>query len=210
MANSRNIKLGENNQSALNLLNVVTRIFEENKIKYVLDCGTLLGIVRENRLLPWDNDLDLSFFCDSEKEILSLKKMVRQAGLYPQIKYQEKDDHPLNKGDIRLLKIFNKGIFSRDRIHVDCFLMKRASKESFVCAYGGSAHYVRVEIPAKFYNDLDTINFNGKNFFTPKHVTEYLTYRYGDWETPISDGSYDYRKDDRSIVFSKIIENEKN
>jgi len=29
MANSRNIKLGENNQSALNLLNVVTRIFEE-------------------------------------------------------------------------------------------------------------------------------------------------------------------------------------
>ena len=57
--------------------------------------------------------------------------------------------------------------------------------------------------------DFDTniyLKFEGKTFSIPNLIEDYLTYRYGDWRIPIDDGSYDYRKDDNSIVFSQILE----
>ncbi|PIE81085.1 MAG: lipopolysaccharide cholinephosphotransferase, partial [Candidatus Delongbacteria bacterium] len=45
-----------------------TNILEENNIKYILEAGTLLGIVRENRLLPWDNDIDITVTEEYEKQ----------------------------------------------------------------------------------------------------------------------------------------------
>ena len=35
---------------------------ETASIPYWLEGGTLLGIIRENRLLPWDNDMDISMY----------------------------------------------------------------------------------------------------------------------------------------------------
>ena len=35
-------------------------LLKKRKIHYWLDCGTLLGAVRDNKLLPWDKDLDIS------------------------------------------------------------------------------------------------------------------------------------------------------
>ena len=46
------------------LLPKVDALFKERGISYCLDGGTLLGVIREGRLLPWDDDLD--FFVPSE------------------------------------------------------------------------------------------------------------------------------------------------
>ncbi|MBL7031030.1 MAG: LicD family protein [Candidatus Marinimicrobia bacterium] len=86
---------GENAKIAINMLEAVTRIFEDVELKYVLDCGTLLGIYREDRLLPWDNDMDLSIFCDDEKRIKNVIKKIKKAGFLVKIRYQEKEDYPL-------------------------------------------------------------------------------------------------------------------
>jgi len=51
---------------AVRMLERVTSIFEDHGIKYVLTAGTLLGIYRENRLLPWDNDMDLRVFREDD------------------------------------------------------------------------------------------------------------------------------------------------
>ena len=37
-------------------------ILNKNKIDYWICHGTLLGIVRDNKLIPWDNDVDIAFF----------------------------------------------------------------------------------------------------------------------------------------------------
>ena len=37
----------------------VCDILKINSINYWICHGTLLGIVRENRILPWDNDIDI-------------------------------------------------------------------------------------------------------------------------------------------------------
>lgn len=38
----------------------VCSVLEQHGIDYWLDCGSLLGIIREGRLLPWDDDADIS------------------------------------------------------------------------------------------------------------------------------------------------------
>lgn len=52
----------------------VVRILNDNKINYWLCHGTLLGVIREERLLPWDHDIDFAIWDDeySKADILKL------------------------------------------------------------------------------------------------------------------------------------------
>ena len=52
----------------------VAQILNDNKINYWLCHGTLLGVIRENRLLPWDLDIDIAIWDDeySKEDILKL------------------------------------------------------------------------------------------------------------------------------------------
>ena len=50
----------KNKEIAESLLLDVAKSLDILSVKYWLEGGTLLGIKRESRLLPWDNDLDLS------------------------------------------------------------------------------------------------------------------------------------------------------
>ena len=51
---------GDNMISAERMLKNIAQIFNKFEIEYWIEGGTLLGIRRENRLLPWDNDIDFS------------------------------------------------------------------------------------------------------------------------------------------------------
>ena len=50
------------------------QILNNNNINFWLCHGTLLGIIRENRLLPWDHDIDFGIWSDehSKEEILKI------------------------------------------------------------------------------------------------------------------------------------------
>lgn len=50
---------GEYKQVAHDLLKRVTEVLDENKINYFLISGTLLGYIRHNDFIPWDDDIDL-------------------------------------------------------------------------------------------------------------------------------------------------------
>lgn len=56
----------------------------------------------------------------------------------------------------------------------------------------------RIAIPARFFDNLTTVEFYGMSFPAPNPPAEYLTWRYGDWKTPVSE--YNYFEEDRSIL----------
>lgn len=58
----------------LEMLNEVDRICNKYKIKYFLTGGTLLGAVRNNGFIPWDDDLDIGMLYDDYKRFLKVAK----------------------------------------------------------------------------------------------------------------------------------------
>ncbi|MDP6578703.1 MAG: LicD family protein [Candidatus Marinimicrobia bacterium] len=193
---------GENAESALQLLETVTEIFEQCSIKYCLTAGTLLGIVREERLLPWDTDLDLRIFRPDVKKLPRAMWRIRFAGYLARIRRQEFIDPPLKKGEKRIVKIFQKaGFLKKGKVTMDCFIATRQDND-YVWSCGGPKLYTKKSVPAHFYDETKVITFRNKDYTVPKDVEDYLTFRYGDWRTPVKE--WDYTKDDGAIISPEL------
>ena len=49
-------------KKSVEMMQVVVNIFERHNVAYVLAHGTLLGLIRHNGFIPWDDDCDLFVF----------------------------------------------------------------------------------------------------------------------------------------------------
>lgn len=56
---NENIGFGKYKQTAIQLLKLTIQILDEFNIDYFLISGTLLGCMRHNDFIPWDDDMDL-------------------------------------------------------------------------------------------------------------------------------------------------------
>lgn len=59
----------EHKKVAVDLLEIVTNILDEYKIDYFLISGTLLGYVRHNDFIPYDDDMDLIVSSDIKDKL---------------------------------------------------------------------------------------------------------------------------------------------
>lgn len=62
-------------ETNLKILKEIDRICRKYKIKYLLDAGTLLGAVRHQGFIPWDDDADVAF---TRKNYEAFLKVVRR------------------------------------------------------------------------------------------------------------------------------------
>lgn len=37
----------------------VVAVLDEARVPYWIDCGTLLGLIRDQKIIPWDEDVEL-------------------------------------------------------------------------------------------------------------------------------------------------------
>jgi phosphorylcholine metabolism protein LicD len=83
----------ENKDILIRMLVDTDNILNDLNIEYWLDCGTLLGAIRDNQLISWDNDIDLG--CWKTTSDYEMKQELRS-------KFEELDyevfltDHYLN------------------------------------------------------------------------------------------------------------------
>ena len=185
---------GKNMAKAEKLLEEVSSIFEACKVEYWLEGGTLLGIRREGRLLPWDNDLDISVLISEGSKFELLQKTLKQKGFRVRTRVFDQNSDVFRKNDLRMIKIRTKSFFGliKGKVCLDVFIKYPLEN----LTYWEIAGKVK-SVPSKFYQTLKTIEFKEKAYSIPEHTDDYLTYRYGDWQTPVKD--WDTSKDDKAL-----------
>lgn len=63
----------------IEILDYIVSICNSNKLRYFLAGGTLLGAIRHEGFIPWDDDIDIAMpRRDYEKIIRILKKKILQ------------------------------------------------------------------------------------------------------------------------------------
>ena len=184
-------------KDAVKLLKNVTDILEKENIDYYLDFGTLLGAIRDKRLIPWDNDLDITILNskDFKKIPLVLKKIEKEFGYSTKtITFKEsnlrrkkknrkiyyEDLEFTNEDNFQQAKIKKKRLFGLYYVRLDLFF--KYEKDNF---YNFVADGKKYQIETKYLKDgLTKIEFYGNEFYVPKEYKEYLTAVYGNWKKP--------------------------
>jgi phosphorylcholine metabolism protein LicD len=137
------------------LLQDVVRVLNDNNIPYYLDCGTLLGSIRENQIMKHDTDVDvtvhLSMWNNLDKIDFSKYGLERTRTIknYP------------NKKDGNMISVKMDSV-NPDYTDVYCDI------------------YTNPAFPL-----LTETKMNGKTYTIPKEPKLYLTQLYGkDWNIP--------------------------
>ena len=174
----------KNKEIAESLLLDVAKSLDILSVNYWLEGGTLLGIKRESRLLPWDNDLDLSINSSEVSKIDDLIINLKSKNLRVRVRKFDNTTEFFNCGDIRIIKIRNKRFFNllKGSVCLEIFV-KYPKKENTYWMIGNTTK----NVPSKYYARLQSIKFKDYFFSIPILTEEYLTYRYGDWKTPVKE-----------------------
>jgi phosphorylcholine metabolism protein LicD len=185
---------GKNGDIALIMLKKVTNILDKKNIPYSLKAGTLLGVIRENRLLPWDNDMDICITEKYYKQLLESIPELKTLGYMLWTKEFETNNSPFKKGITRIIKLRNRRLyFIRGDIGLDIFI--KFKKEN---NYYWQAGLKKYSVPAKYHDELILHDFDNKKYLIPKDYEGYLSFKYGNWKTPVK--IWNPFLDDKAIV----------
>ena len=146
-------------------LQEITEILSNMKIAYFLTDGVLLGAIREKDFIPWDWDVEIVVLTESiwDKVALFIEK-AKFSGF--KISYI---DQEYGNFKINFLKYGNK--YSLTGLALE----------------GSSRLRKSYTYPKAFFESKSQVKFRGKVYPAPSDIEEYLTYQYGDWETPPKD-----------------------
>jgi len=167
---------GNYHQRMKNMLLKTIDILNKKKFKYWLEAGTLLGILRDGDLISWDYDADIGIPAESADEIMKLRLEFLPKYLIKRRKIQT----PWIPEDMRAIKV--KPAWEKIRqinFHVDLF-----------CVYPVRDKYRWVDsnalkhVDRKYYDTLNTIEWEGRTINIPNFAEEYLSVRYGNWQVP--------------------------
>lgn len=174
----------------------VVDILDLAGIPYVLEGGTLLGVIRENRLLPWDNDLDLTITRNNAKSLLKIRWKFWLKGYRTRIRTHRQSSDYFKKGSARILKIqTRKFFFFKDVSLIDIFI--KDLKDGRYYWTVSDKKPVLKSVARHFYENISYYDFKGKSYRVPEDCDLYLENRYGDWRTPKT--TWDFLTDDLSI-----------
>ena len=205
----------------------VAKQIEAEGVSYWLNSGTLLGVVRDGKLIDGDGDIDISVWWHDEDKILRLADrwkadgyrvaQRRYKGQLCKIKAQHGNDETARTIDIDVYRL--SGIHAWCPQHVSKFRpqslphrvlrplyyclatsMNRSSTwEATVSKDSGLLYRVYTWwIPACYFQERDVHVLNHVALYVPSRVAEYLAFRYGDWRTP--NPEWICESDDRGLV----------
>lgn len=174
----------------------VDRIFKDHHIHYWATCGTLLGAVRHQGMVPWDDDIDLCMMEDEISRLEGLRDVLAEQGLaiYYRSDYGFYKIYPVDGSLVTLDETLE--VCPWKFPFVDIFPMTYVfpvtTDEGKMAYENGKIDYARrawKEIfPKEYYLPEDVLSpclelpFGPMTIPVPSHYLGYLTQMYGeDW-----------------------------
>jgi hypothetical protein len=147
----------------------LTSILTKHNIIYWLQDGTLLGYVREKKLISHDKDTDLGLFWDDIKDRKDIIKEIINLGFkISKIKGYMKESLLLT--------------FTKDGQSTDFFFYYHSNNKIYHCATGK-----KWQIYQYYYEPFNVkkVNFLNYTFLVPENELKFIETKYGkDWQTP--------------------------
>ena len=167
---------------AANLLKEARQIVEGLGITFFLRQGTCLGAVRDNAIIPWDDDVDIGGVIGlhglTEESVYRVADAFRAKGYYTRV---ESSDYQIY---VPLLKSPESSI----RVDWTCYRI----------IDNGICHFPGIRMPLRLFTELKEMEFLGERFLVPNPPEEYLRLKYGpEWSVP---KQYGYEKDVLDMV----------
>jgi hypothetical protein len=151
------------------------RILDAAGITWWLTCGTLLGAVREGRVLPWDGDIDLGVW---PEDMPAVQTAFENAG-WPFLRATPQQLIPHKNG-----------------IKVD--IHPHHQDGEMVYFLLGEEEELRMDYPAHLFDDMEMSSLYGWGVLTPSPAEDYLIHQYGeDWFIP--NPNWNWRHDPLNI-----------
>ena len=167
-----------------NLLQILTKLFDDNHIEYFIICGALIGYHRHNKgFIPWDDDIDIGVF---EKDSDKITQIINEY-CNDNARFILTNKHGIYKF------IYNNSNTDKTMIMIDIFMYKYLEDKMYYHYYTPKLQrmfpreYITSDeiyplIPTNFVlylpdgKEYDTVNIN-----IPNKSTEYLDRVYPNW-----------------------------
>lgn len=103
----------------------IKRICDANNINYFLDAGSMLGAVRHNGFIPWDDDMDFGMCCDDYARFIAIAPAKLDEKFFLD-NYETNPNNPYVFSKVRLkgttyIESIGNADFEHNEIFVDIF-----------------------------------------------------------------------------------------
>lgn len=165
---------------------------------FFFDMGTLLGIVREGRLLKHDMDIDLAVVVNSEEDKIKLKELFAANGIIEKFRYTVDGIGIVEQSfSCRNVK-FDINYYYTEGDKDVCYLIYCDVENKYP-----DGHQDVVKLVCPHISETQTISFQGIEINAPKKPEQYLAVRYGEnWRIP--DKKYIYWKGPSAVLTDYI------
>lgn len=128
--------------------------------------GSLLGIVRDNDFITWDEDIDLYILKENEDAFDALLPTFKENGF-------------------ELIRYERRGLYSfmRNGEYMDVYVLENVGDG---IRHTGSAFLFEEDFTDTVYHDFKGIKVN-----IPRNVERHLEFLYGDWKTPVQYANFE-------------------
>lgn len=148
-----------NDKKAAKALGDLKDYFDQRHITFFLISGTLLGCIREGKLLKHDKDIDIGVWDNHSVE--DLANIIHNSGCFHVL--------PIYSNDILVIRHVNG-------VTIDIFIHYRQADDYWHASGKSQWHNSPFE--------LHTYSFLNREYLIPANYDLYLTENYGDWHTP--------------------------
>lgn len=171
-----------NRKVALRNLKDVNEVLEEIGATYWIDCGTLLGAIREGDFLEHDTDIDFGVWTTEHHEAIA--EGIEAAG-FKRWRFFGTPDSGYEQS------------FTRDGLKVDLFFFYPLGAKVWQGSWLGD-HLIVSEFDRAVVLAPRRMSFRGLRTFVPRRPELMLEARYGEWEQVVRE--WDWSRDPRCIT----------